>query len=442
VSNSAPNSPREFDVFLSYNSKDKPTVRQLAERLQAQGLRVWFDEWHLIPGLPWQRALEAGIESSHSVAVLVGSDGLGPWTEEEMEGALLLAVREGKPVIPVLLPDAPAKPKLPMFLQTRTWVDLRSGLTDDALSRLAWGITGNRPHGTGAQGETDASGGEKSRKRGCTLTVVLTLCLTAMLGGAVVYFGGGGGGVEYGPPVPQVIPLGATKAVPFVNSLGMKFVPAGTDGVLFCMWETRVKDYAAFAAATKHEVEQPSFAQTGDHPVVNVSWEDARAFCKWLSGKESRKYRLPTDAEWSAAVGLPKESGTTPKENDEKIQDIFPWGTTWPPPKGAGNFADVSRKIYPQAPIIDGYDDGFADTAPVGSFAVNRFGLFDISGNVWEWCEDWYNRENKLRVLRGGSFWDDQRHYLLSSCRYQNEPAKSYVTIGFRVVVAGASSSP
>jgi len=134
-----------FNVFLSHNSKDKPAVRELKGLLSANGLGVWLDEDELRPGIPWQQLLEEGIKTSASVAVLIGKDGLGPWEDEEMQAALRLAVKDKRPVIPVLLPEASAKPKLPMFLGNRTWVDLRAGLTEDGLAKLIWGITGVKP---------------------------------------------------------------------------------------------------------------------------------------------------------------------------------------------------------------------------------------------------------------------------------------------------------
>jgi len=134
-----------FDVFLSHNSKDKPAVRQIAEALKERGLRVWLDEWELIPGRPWIPALEKIIETTSTVAVFVGENGLGPWEQPEMEGALLESVKRGLPVMPVLLPDAPTDVKLPLFLRRFGWVNLRSGFTKDGLDRLVWGITGKKP---------------------------------------------------------------------------------------------------------------------------------------------------------------------------------------------------------------------------------------------------------------------------------------------------------
>ncbi len=136
---------KSFDVFLSHNSKDKPAVRELAEALRARGLKVWLDEWELVPGRPWQEALEEVVETTRSSAVLVGKDGLGPWQDAEMRSCLTEFVASNLPVIPVLLPDAPSEPRLPLFLRRFTWVDLRGGLTEEGLDRLQWGVTGNRP---------------------------------------------------------------------------------------------------------------------------------------------------------------------------------------------------------------------------------------------------------------------------------------------------------
>jgi tetratricopeptide (TPR) repeat protein len=134
-----------FDVFLSHNSRDKPAVRQIAQALKDRGLRVWLDEWELVPGRRWIPALEKALETTKAAAVMVGESGFGRWEQPEYEGSLSEFVDRGIPVIPVLLPGAPEKPKLPLFLKGFTWVDLREGLTTDGLDRLVWGITGKNP---------------------------------------------------------------------------------------------------------------------------------------------------------------------------------------------------------------------------------------------------------------------------------------------------------
>ena len=192
-----------------------------------------------------------------------------------------------------------------------------------------------------------------------------------------------------------------------MNSLGMRFVPVPGTNVLFSVWETRVKDYQAFCDATEKSWENPGFTQTGDHPAVNVSWDDAKAFCEWLSEKEGKKYRLPTDHEWSCAVGIGdrENADATPKSKDT-IADVFPWGEQWPPPNDAGNYFGEECKTatglaelkaagfdpLSSLPVIEGFNDGNVFTAAVGSFRPNGLGIYDLGGNVWEWCQDEYER--------------------------------------------------
>jgi TIR domain-containing protein len=115
----------DFDVFLCHNNKDKPEVKRIGERLKELGMYPWLDEWELQPGKPWQHSLEQQIIQIKSAAVFVGKDGIGPWQQEELEAFLSEFVERGCPVIPVLLPDAPKEPQLPVFLKARTWVVLR-----------------------------------------------------------------------------------------------------------------------------------------------------------------------------------------------------------------------------------------------------------------------------------------------------------------------------
>ncbi len=216
----------------------------------------------------------------------------------------------------------------------------------------------------------------------------------------------------------------------------MKFVPVAGTAVLFGVWDVRVQDYQAFATATGRAWEKPSFAQGPTHPAVKVSWDDAQAFCQWLTEKErqagklgaGQSYRLPADWEWSVAVGLNEARGGTPASKHWKIKDVYPWGTQWPPPRGAGN--------YESSLGVDDYEY----TSPVGSFAANRLGLFDMGGNVWQWCEDFYSGSRVSRVLRGGSWDDDGSVYLLSSFRFDFSPDGRSSDFGFRCVLVGVSS--
>jgi len=266
---------------------------------------------------------------------------------------------------------------------------------------------------------------------------------------------------------------GASRDAPWTNSLGMKFVPVKGTDVLFSIWDTRVQDFDAFVRASGYDAanaatnmfslredgwkqrgdtwKSPGFTQGATHPVVGVSWEDAKAFCKWLTEKEraagrltaGQEYRLPTDAEWSMAVGLGPETGSTPAEKSRKVADVYPWGTQWPPPQGAGNYCGEEAKqgLLTSWKVIDGYNDGYPRTSPVGSFAVNQFGLFDMGGNVWQWCEDLYQSDKEYRVLRGASWGLNDPDLLLSSYRIYDLPGNRFGINGFRCVVVVASSS-
>ena len=220
----------------------------------------------------------------------------------------------------------------------------------------------------------------------------------------------------------------------FTNSLGLKFVVLGEIRISTC--ETRVQDYDAFCKATNRRYDPPDIAQGPTHPVVKVNWFDAMAFCKWLTDKErgenslpdQQTYRLPTDREWSMAVGLPSEIGNTPQARDGKIKNEFPWGKQWPPPVGAGNYLAAAGKRN-------------GSTKPVGSFKPNPLGIYDLGGNVWEWCADAYKGGTNPTgrdwgVLRGGSWATNNRLEMQSSYRNVVDRNERDVIYGFRVVLA------
>lgn len=133
-----------FDVFLCHNSLDKDRVRKLAKELRQRGLKPWLDTEQLQPGLDWQPLIEHQIKTTCAAAVIVGSNGLGPWMQEEMYGFLRAYVKRKVPVIPTLLETCPSPPELPVFLEGKTWVDFRTRPAE-AMTKLIWGITGQRP---------------------------------------------------------------------------------------------------------------------------------------------------------------------------------------------------------------------------------------------------------------------------------------------------------
>jgi len=177
-----------------------------------------------------------------------------------------------------------------------------------------------------------------------------------------------------------------------------------------------------------------------DHPVVGVSWQDAIMYCAWLSLKGPFKYRLPTEAEWELAA----------RGGNNSIK--YSWGNGAPLLAFGGNVGDEALKnIVPEVPIIwRAYNDNYPFTAPVRKFGANALGLFDMTGNVAEWCSDWYEEtyyqkqvwdrppgpaQGIAKVIRGGS-WSDTPVKLRLAHRRGALPTSRSNNLGFRVAAS------
>lgn len=220
----------------------------------------------------------------------------------------------------------------------------------------------------------------------------------------------------------------AAEEVYFINSLGMKFVDVPETSVMMSIFETRVSEFEAFIEADGRNWPETAFEQTGDHPAVNISWEDAYHFCQWLTRKETEngllpegwRYRLPTEAEWLAAV---TDEPTLEDEPGFNPEMVFPWGDKWPPPRDSGNYGERLHV------------DDFEYTSPVGSFPPNVYGIYDMGGNVWEWCLDFFEGAQDLRVLKGGSYNMREVSDLLIVTKIGNVSYIRLPAYGFRIVV-------
>lgn len=181
----------------------------------------------------------------------------------------------------------------------------------------------------------------------------------------------------------------------------------------------------------------PGFTQTDSHPVINVTWNDATAMAKWLSEREGVTYRLPTEAEWEYAA----RGGTRTRFPAGDDPDVLL--------RTANTFDREAALRWPRWREQAGTgSDGHAFTAPVGSFAPNAFGLYDMVGNVWEWVADWYDEayyahspgvdpqgpaSGDVRVRRGGS-WHSWPLYARVAYRNYNTPQSRHVLGGFRLL--------
>lgn len=267
------------------------------------------------------------------------------------------------------------------------------------------------------------------------------------------------------PPVPEsccgkriaaivVLAVAAAVLLPFarraVRRVRMADVPAGefemgsapgvgeddehprhkvwVDAFLIDRREVTVAQYRKFCDATGREMPPaPEWGWNDRHPVVNVTWDDAAAYAAW-AGK-----RLPTEAEWEKACRA--GSGT-----------LFSWGDRGDDARAWANTADQSlREKTPDTPEV-GWNDRYPFTAPVGTFRPNGYGLYDMHGNVWEWCADRYGEnaysrsddrnpagpsEGSDRVVRGGC-WFTAADGCRSANRNGLNPSSRFNLVGFR----------
>jgi len=227
----------------------------------------------------------------------------------------------------------------------------------------------------------------------------------------------------------------------FVNETGYK-TEAESDGLGGRGWD----DQGEFTNKPEYIWRTPGFPQTDTHPVVHVSWNDAHQFTIWLSRKEAVEYRLPTEAEWEYACRAGSTTWYSNGNDPEKLAII-------------GNIADPTTLAeFPEWTGAITSSDGQLYTAPVASFQPNAFALYDLHGNVWEWCQDRYDYEAYTtrtgttvdpfvefgvnRLLRNGG-WTTYPENVRAAARSGDAPNYRFASLGFRVArsIAKASDS-
>ncbi len=260
-------------------------------------------------------------------------------------------------------------------------------------------------------------------------------------------------------PLDNMVQIPAGKFTMGSNNAELDEQPAhelSISSFYLCKYEVTVAEFKTFVEASGYQTdaektggtetwkmdhngfERPNSDQ--QHPVMHVSWNDAMAYCKWLSQKTGKTYRLPTEAEWEYVAG-----------NGAK-HTKYDWGNGAPIGKKGGSIADeqgAAQFGWTQADymIFLGYKDGYEASAPVGSFSPNELGICDLSGNLSEWCQDWYSEsyypsspasnpkgptKGSEKVIRGGS-WGTAPADTEVHKRDSGEPGRRGGSLGFRV---------
>ena len=379
--------PEKYDVFISYSHDDTETMLRVRNYLKSSGMQIWTDEG-IEPGTQnWQIAIEQAIRKTDAVVVLLSpASSNSVWVREELGFAQNL----GKKVYPLLI-KGDETDAIPFGYSKAQWIDIRKNeLVEAGLEKLLAALPKQSSFEENSQKGSETLKGLKSRqfsKRSAILIIVALLVIISVI--TAVFF----------PNLFQP------------DNGDMVFIEAGTfymgndDGepnqgparnvYLDSFWidtfEVTNSQYQLFVDETNHT--PPDHWENGqhapdlaDHPVIGVSWYDAKQFCEWNGAK-----RLPTEAEWEKAA----------RGNDKRA---WPWGNPW----SDGNANTSEAKID--------------FTVPVGTFPDDKsfYGVMDMAGNAQEWVNDWYQEDyyswavsqnphgpmsGTTRVVRGSSYW-------------------------------------
>jgi formylglycine-generating enzyme required for sulfatase activity len=380
-------------VFISYDHQDGDYAHELERELVRRGFEVWIDE-RIDVGTRWPQALEEQVDACAAfVVVMTPRSRDSSWVQNELARAL----RKGKPVLPLLLEGEPW-----LAVEATQYLDVRDGSLPPArfYGRLTQALSGREPP-------------------------------PALLPPSQ-------------PFEPEMVLVAAGQ---FTMGSDPRRDPAAADeeqpqhvldlpDVYLSRTPVTNAHYRAFVLSTGRRTPghwPRGRPRHGEHPVVNVSWHDAVAYCRWLSGATGRPYRLPSEAEWEK--GARGSAGS-----------IYPWGDGWDPDHCNARQGGGGRPTP-----VDAYPNG-----------ASPYGLLDMAGNVWEWTRSlwgagWLAPEFRYpyastdgredasagdpisRVVRGGAY-DNGPRLVRCAARGRVYPLLASKYVGFRVCVPGEES--
>ncbi len=451
-------------LFISYAREDAEFALQLAKDLRDAGVAIWIDQLDIPLGARWDDVVQLALNECAGLLIILSPSSV---SSENVKDEIAVALNKRKRIVPVLHQRC----EIPLRLRRMNYVDS----TEDYEAAMAALIASLRRAGLAAESSdaSDADGPRPASSAAESIEAEAVLpsfhrqkkrrryLLLAGLSFVVIS-----------------IALALWNLSRLLTPRGMAYIPSG-EFMMGADTSSREDEKPAHRVAVNafyldtHEVTVAQFrefvrqknygteAENGDggfvwtgaawekragvnwrhdaegnlaqdhHPVQHVSWNDAQAYARW-----ARK-RLPTEAEWEYAA----------RSGGKNYQ--YAWGNGAPSAANGGNVADESLthrfRDWPMH-TWKGYNDGYDFTAPVGAFAPNELGLYDMTGNVWEWCEDWYEakyyeqriednptgpEKGTSRVLRGGACWNSAEGV---RCAVRNglSPSERYYAGGFR----------
>lgn len=414
-------------IFLAHASEDKPQVRKLYQHLMEQGFSPWLDVFDLVPGQNWREEIPKAIEDAAVCLACLSKRSVAKESYVQREFRYGLSAYAERPpgsiyLIPIRLdncniPDI-RLPKMELNLRDLHWVDLfEVGGFERLVGAIERNVKPTRPalsRKLSSEPKTVAPQLQKA-KPSSSLSIEpfrvfkdidATWCPEMVLIPEGTFL--------MGSPTSEVERL-AREGPQHKVTLSEPFL-LGRYAVTF-------EEYDHFCEGTCRVKPDDEGWGRGRRPVINVSWEDANAYCVWLGEVTGRRYHLPNEAQWEYAC----RAGT---------ETPFSFGANVTPEQA--NF-DGS---YPYAGTAIGEDR--RKTVPVGSLPGNPWGLYEMHGNVWEWCADWLEdypskavtdpqgpAKGTDRVVRGGS-WSAFARGVRSAFRSWNEPGFRLDFLGFR----------
>ena len=412
------------EVFISYSSprdtggegadsmaSDQGVAEQVCRRLESEGIDCWIAPRDILPGDSWLEAIIDGV-SRCQILVLVfsGNTHRSQWVRDE----ITLALNRNIKIIPFRIENVSPQGALRILQVRCQWIDAFTPHLEQHLDRLTQAVRTHlaRAGKKQSQPEERIETDKKESQRGIppdlkAVEARAKVNVIKNINGEDLYEADFGDGLIMVYIPPGKFTMGSNEG----NESEKPPHDVYLDGYWLGKTEVTFDQYDRFCEETKKTKPPDEGWGRGRRPVINISWHDADAYCKWLSEKIGLEFKLPSEAQWEKAA-----RGSDGRE--------YPWGNDTPSGDKL-NFADKQLWLKKKYDWADqDIDDGYAYTAPVGSYpaGASPYGLLDMAGNVWEWCTDWYDKkyyekspdrnppgpsEGAGRVLRGGSWFYD-----------------------------------